>query len=147
MKVPNKYWIRRDVGDVEFAKSFGDLSKVAITVLKRMPQPVGEVCGPITSGGLGSREKNLEAFNKAIFALKYDGKNIFDQLPFEEKLFEFTQAVWYQGGLQLLNEFYGPIFESGLIKVLYFMPLWQTSLGATWEHEQAQRLGIKIVYL
>lgn len=116
-------------------------------VIKRMPQPVGEVCGPITSGGLGSREKNLKAFLAAIAKLQAAGNPIFDQLPFEEKLYEFTQAVWYQGGLQLLNEFYLPLFQSRLIEVFYFMPLWRTSMGATWEHEKAKKLGIRIVYL
>ena len=147
IKLPNQYWTKKDACDLKLAKNFSDLSKVALRVIARMPQPVGEVCGPITSGGLGSREKNIEAFLKAIHCLRYDGKIIFDQIPFEEKLYKFTLAKWYQGGLQLLNEFYLPIFESGLIKVFYFMPLWETSMGAKWEHEEAKLLGIKIVYL
>ncbi len=147
MKLPNRYWTKKDGQDVKKAKCFDDLSKVAMRVLGRMPQPVGEVCGPITSGGLGSREKNLAAFLKTIDELLAQGKTIFDQLPFEEKLYQFTQAKWYQGGLQLLNEFYMPIFKSGLIDTFYFMPLWHTSMGAKWEHEKAEELGIRIVYL
>ena len=147
MKLPNRYWTKKDVQDVKKAKCFGDLSKVAMRVLGRMPQPVGEICGPITSGGLGSREKNLAAFLKAIDELRAQGKTIFDQIPFEEKLYEFTQANWYRGGLQLLEEFYLPLFKSGLIEVFYFMPLWHTSMGATWEHKMGLELGIKIVYL
>ncbi len=147
MKLPNQYWTKKDIQDVKKAKNFNDLSVVAMRVVARMPQPVGEVCGPITSGGLGSREKNLKAFNKAIDKLRKAGSCIFDQIPFEEKLYEFTQAKWYQGGLQLLSEFYMPIFKSGLIDTFYFMPLWHTSMGAKWEHEQAKNLGIRIVYL
>ena len=147
LKLPNQYWTKRDVKDMKRAKNFTDLSKVAMRVLMRMPFPVGEVCGPITSGGFGSRAKNLEAFNATIKKLQDEGKSIFDQLPFEDKLYEFTQAKWYAGGLQLLEEFYLPLFRSGLIQVFYFMPLWHTSFGAKWEHDQAKPCGIKIVYL
>ncbi len=47
----------------------------------------------------------------------------------------------------LLTDFYQPLFETGLIKILYFLPDWQSSVGARWEHDQALKLGIEIVYL
>ena len=47
----------------------------------------------------------------------------------------------------ILDDFYSPIFNSGLIKEFYFMPNWQSSKGANWEHNEANRLGIKVSYL
>lgn len=42
---------------------------------------------------------------------------------------------------------YLPIFESGHVSRLYFIHGWQSSRGANWEHQQAERLGIEVVYL
>lgn len=111
-----------------------------------MPKPIGEVCGPITSGGRGSIEKNLAVFSAAIKKLISHGKNIFNQMIFEDNL----KKIWEGGNRDndtLLQDFYLPIFESGFIKTLYFLPDWQTSYGARWEHAQGKRLGIEIVYL
>jgi len=47
----------------------------------------------------------------------------------------------------ILTDFYLPIFEGGYIQDLYFIQGWQSSHGATWEHNQAERLGIKIIYI
>ena len=47
----------------------------------------------------------------------------------------------------LLEEFFLPVFESGLVHTFYMLPDWESSTGASWEHVQAQRLSIDIVYL
>ena len=45
------------------------------------------------------------------------------------------------------NDFYLPIFRSGVVSALYFMPGWESSNGAKWEHQVAEELCIKIIYL
>lgn len=47
----------------------------------------------------------------------------------------------------LLEYFYKPIFESGLIKRLIFLPNWETSYGCKWEMDLALKLGIQIVVM
>ncbi len=103
-------------------------------------------------GGKGSIEANLEEFNNQIKKLQDKGLNVFDQMPFEEPmhrlLIEFLKTRSKNEYMDsILTEFYLPLFESGYIKELYFLPDWQSSNGAKWEHEQAKKLGIKIVYL
>ncbi|PIR69487.1 MAG: hypothetical protein COU47_02840 [Candidatus Niyogibacteria bacterium CG10_big_fil_rev_8_21_14_0_10_46_36] len=105
------------------------------------------VCGPISTGGSGSVEKNLERFHAVIDALRDERVRIFSQMFFENKLFKMKTWPSYKGGIQLLEEFYRPIFESGFIYRMYFMPNWQTSMGATWERGEAQRLGIRAEYV
>jgi len=144
---PPPYWTPFNVFDLKYAKTFEDLFDVAHSVLLRMPQPISMVCGPITSGGLGTREENLEVFKKTINNLSKKKIIVFSQMPFEEPMWKIQTTPYYKGGCHTLEGFYLPVFESGLIKRLYFIRGWESSLGATWEHAQAKRLRIEIVYL
>lgn len=144
----HKYWKPEDIAALETANSFAELSEIALRVLKRMPKPIGQVCGPISSGGLGSIEANLKRFDQTIEELINHGNKIFDQVPFEKYIFRLIETGrGTRDQNQLLEQFYLPILESGLIDIMYFLPGWESSNGARWEHAQAKRLGIKIVYL
>ena len=142
-----KYWKRKDKADLLKARTFTRLCKIALRVIRRMPKPVGEVCGPITSGGYGNKKQNVRAFKATIKKLIVQGNNIFNQMPFEDSMERILRTPVFRGGDQLLVEFYLPIFESRLITTFYFMANWKTSVGARWEHRQAKRLKIPIVYL
>lgn len=129
------------------AKRFSELYPVARGILERMPKPIGQVCGPISTGGTGSREKNLERMIKTIEALTLQGFIIFNQMPFQDSMARIISFYKEDGPMRLLEEFYLPLFESGLVATLYFLPDWKTSRGASWEHAQALRLDIRIIYL
>jgi hypothetical protein len=144
----NMYWLPEDREALSLAQNYRDLLAIAKRVLSRTPHPIIQVCGPISTGGTGSIETNLKRFETAINALKARGLELFDQLPFEGPLQALTlrlEANKYPK--RLLEEFYLPILESRLVDELYFLPDWQTSIGARWEHEQALRIGLKITYL
>ena len=143
----DEYWTFDDGDDLESAKNYEKLFDIALRVIKRMPQPVCQVCGPVTTGGLGSMDKNMEEIEKMIRILRSRGISVFNNMVFEEAMQRIKKTPYYRGGNHLLNAFYLPLFESGLVKVLCFLPGWTSSEGAKWEHEQALRLGIKIVYL
>jgi hypothetical protein len=143
-----QYWTEEDLHAVKVAPDFKSLFLVAEKILNKMPQPIVQVCGPIGTGGLGNVDDNLNAFNEVIKSLQEKGLNVFDQMPFEWPMqgikFNLAAGVYPES---ILTDFYLPIFESGLISEFYFMPNWKTSKGANWEHDQAQKLGIKINYL
>ncbi len=139
-----KYWTKKDVLDAEGAKTFEELAKIALRIIDRMPQPVEMVCGPLTSGGLGSFEKNLQVFKKYIRLGEKVGLNIFDQLPFEPHLHRIWEENNAKDPNELLERFYGTIFKSGKIKQLDFIPGWRSSIGARWERKTARKLKIKI---
>ncbi|MDB4992563.1 MAG: hypothetical protein JWL75_808 [Parcubacteria group bacterium] len=140
------YWEPKDYSDLEKAQSFSDLLPTALRILKRMPQPVAMVSGPITTGGRGSIEENLHLLSAAVQQAHEKGIHMFDQNPFEDKLQEAKAKIVYEGYCQpVLDEFYKPIFESGLVASMYFLPDWQTSTGARWERTECERLGIEIV--
>lgn len=141
-----QYWKEEDIKDVGSAKNFKDLYVVAHRIFNHMPDSIGQVCGPIATGGLGSVEANLKKFDETIKKLQSEGKIIFDQIPFEWPMQDLKKTV-LEGRDSILNDFYLPIFESGKVKTLYFIKGWESSYGATWEHEQAQKIGIDIIYL
>ena len=146
--VHQAYLFAEDTIDCQAAKTFAALATVALRTLERMPQPIGQVCGPISTGGKGSIKANLVTFAEAIEWLQGQGRNIFNQMPFEEHIFRIIDGGYNtQVNNQLLEEFYLPIFASNLVTTFYFIPGWESSHGATWEHEQIQKHGYAIEYL
>ncbi len=143
-------WKQPHLELLDKAENFSELKDIAIEVVKAMPQPIGQVCGPISTGGLGSIEENLKMMDKTILKLNDQQKNIFNQSPFEIPMQSMKTKLGtslIEANQKLLDDFYLPIFESGHIKTLYFISGWESSHGARWEHEKAKELGIDIVYL
>lgn len=147
-KITQSYWTEQDNEEVKIATDFKSLFVIANRILHRMPEPIVQVCGPIGTGGLGSVDANLNAFNIVIHELQSQGLNVFDQMPFEWPMqaikFNLDASIYPEA---ILTDFYLPLFESGLITALYFMKGWESSKGANWEHAKALELGIKIIYL
>jgi len=148
-EITKQYWTKEDWEDLEKVSNFLDMQVIAKRVLDRIPKPVAGVCGPIAeTGGLHSVEANLNVFNNAIIQLQKTGLRIFDQMPFEDKMQELKAKMNHEDFLRELNDdFYMPIFKSKIVSTFYFIPGWETSNGAKFEHEKAKELGIKIVYL
>lgn len=143
-----KYWQQEHFNKLEIASTYKDLFIIAEDVLRKMPPPVGQVCGPISTGGTGSVEKNLKRLEKTILDLQQQGIEIFDQVLFEipmQRIKNLRESDGYDDSL--LHDFYMPIFESKLVHKLYFLPDWESSTGAKWEHAQALRLGLDIEYI
>ncbi len=141
--VTKQYWTEEDFKELEVAKTFAGLRLVAQRVILRMPRPIVQVCGPISTGGLGNVPDNLQIFQAYIERLQNRGINVFNQMPFEGPMGRIKLAQTDRGGEKgILYDFYLPLFQSGLISKLYFMPNWYDSIGASWELAQAVRLQI-----
>lgn len=132
------------------AMSFDELASIALTEVHKFPDGAELVCGPITTGGLGSVELNLTAFRASIKRLLEEGRPIFDQMPYEDQIFSLT-AKWKRNNPDrareyhqpVLNGFYLPLITSGRIIGGNFMPGWETSQGARWERALMHKLGIR----
>lgn len=148
-EITKKYWKEEDWQDLEKAEKISDLYVVAQRIFGRMDKPFVQICGPIGTGGLGSVEANLDAFNDTVKELQNQGLNVFDQMPFEGPIQRLKKTLAVNGEYldSILIDFYLPIFNSGFVSAFYFMPNWQTSFGSKWEHEKAKEFGIKIVYI
>lgn len=117
-------------------------------MLRDFPVPAVQVCGPITTGGKGSFEDNMEVLHHGIHWVAGQGKVVFDQRPFQYPMLKVIAASKKSGyPHDLLEEFFLPLFLSGYIGALYFLPGWETSVGSNWEFSQGKGLGLEIRYI
>lgn len=132
-------------------RSYPEAADVAKAVANRLhangTHTVYQVCGPISTGGRGSREANMKYFSQAIDFGIENGLVIFDQRPFESVIKrlspEHTETSY---DLRILTDFYEPLFRSGRVGCLLFLPGWETSRGARWERQMGRSLGLRVEY-
>jgi hypothetical protein len=135
---------------LEKAREYSELKDIALDIMSSMPKPIGQVCGPISTGGLGSIDKNMMMFEKTIIKLVSQGNVIFNQLPFEKSMWNIrsnSKKSIEESNQSLLEEFYLPLFKSGHVKRLYFIYGWESSHGSKWERKRAAELGLEIIDL
>lgn len=143
-----EFWRDDNFKSLEDASSIKEVFEIAKSILGRMPESSAQVCGPISNGGKGSIEENLAYLNQVIGKLQEEGFCIFDQMPFEQTFHRIVRNENHNQKYEnILNDFYEPLFKSGRIKRLYFVPGWESSRGAIWEHEKAKELGIEVGFL
>ena len=131
--------------------SFAELVPLAIAELQKFSDGSEVVCGPISTGGRGNIETNFKVFSASIAKLQNQNRPIFSQIPYEERIFFFRER-WQSSNpahkeqyyMEILEEFYHPLFQTGLIKKGWFIPGWESSFGARWERNQLSQLGAEI---
>ena len=127
--------------------TFEELADVACRVLALQAAfgPVYQVCGPISTGGAGSVEKNREVFKFTVELLRQRGLNMFDQLPLERTMGRLAKSMQGNGYcMPILEVVYGSIFSSGHVRGGFFLPYWFTSFGNRWERRLLTTLNIEI---
>lgn len=135
---------RNDAGKYE-----NDLKRTvsdALVAVSKMSKPVILFSGPVSTGGFGSVADNIECLLSFISESSKRGISVFNQIVYEKRLDSILKDH-KDYDYPLLNYFYKPILESGKINGLVFLPLWQSSIGSTWEHNFATSIGIPIFYL
>lgn len=130
------------------ARSFERLAEIAAGyVIRDLGDKTHIVSGPISTGGVGSRDGNMVRikWTNDQLAKRFA---IFDHSLFEDKIFELKRAWLLSGGKNycwpILDTVYSRIFESGCIVEMHLMPDWRSSIGSKWERQTCQQLGIKI---
>ena len=147
------HWTRVDRMMLRRAGTFRDMSDLALNIMHRMPESIEMVSGPISTGGVGNIPGNRKVFERAIELLVGENRlNIFSQMPFEDKMVEFYLA-WHATHPKekyctpILTDFYERIFSTGKVKIIHFIHGWESSYGASWEHENCDRWKIRRFYL
>jgi len=107
------------------------------------------VSGPISTGGKGNPDENLQVFNKAIFELSEKDLKLFNQMPLEG-FFGIVHKLYLRfekgyKGKAFIDNFYEPLLCSGKFEYLIQLPGWKTSVGSGFEYEIAKKMGIKII--
>ena len=131
--------------------TYEDLVWHARTHIRNMDTRPEIVCGPITTGGFKHPGYNVLLFNHAIELLMLEGRPIFNQIPYEFQLARL-ESVWKRTNSEeychpILTEFYQPLFAADLFERAWFLPGWEKSVGASWEHTYLKKVGCTIQYL
>ncbi len=157
-KVP-EFWTPRDLREAENATTYEQLAEVAVRTLKRqwdrLPAKnsieVAVVSGTLTNGGTlpyDTVRKNIRNFGRMIAKLRRLGISVWDQRPFEKHIFRIKDLPENTGKpMKLLNGFYKPVFESGLVTLAFMLPNWEESHGARWERKIFRKLDIPTFFV
>lgn len=151
-----QYFTVAEATILQRATMYEELATIALAQLRRMQetflQSPSIICGPISNGGRGSIAANIEYFEAAVAFWVHEREGChFSQIPYEETIWRIRDRDHARGieypkgsGNPILEQFYRPIFESGLIGALKFLPGWETSDGARWERALGEALGLHI---
>lgn len=141
------YWTKELLKELLKTTTFKEMGIVAIKVLNSMPNKVHIVSGPISTGGYGTLEKNLQVFEQTVNYLKQN-HNTFDQIPMEESIHKLMILLGDKyDSAELLQGIYLPLFSSPKINNVHFINGWKSSQGAKWEHAKSLEFNKKITYL
>jgi len=129
--------------------TFEDAAELAVNVLSRMNttgKEIVQICGPMSTGGLGNQKDNMIRFRLAIDRALDNGLMVFDQLPFQKTIIRLCEAKAEQVDYdwEILEIFYKRIFESGYVHRALFLPGWDKSTGASWERNLVTKLGLVV---
>jgi len=119
---------------------FRELAVEAIEDLKKLPQPVVRVFGPLTTGGFGY-EENAKRFLRSEAVLRAKGYTVFDYSKYEKTISKIYEPSLHT---DVMEYFHKPIIEADIIKEVFFLPKWEESKGATYERNLCEKLGITI---
>ena len=64
-----KYWTVAEIMELERVNEFNELAQIGLIVLDRMSKEgktIVQICGPMSTGGLGSLKKNMDYFQYAV---------------------------------------------------------------------------------
>jgi hypothetical protein len=150
------YLTNADLGDLQMATTVGDVVKVALVVIDRMPRPIRIVVGPITSGRRTPKE-NRERLHRTILRYKTSGVTTFNHLPFQRRAMQVLRQALGEGQLseaekillqeQLRDQFYAPLIKSEKIGEVRIMPGSDASLNVHWIRVFAQKESISIRFI
>lgn len=133
--------------------TMNDSLNLAKVLLKGLPKKLAIVCGPISTGKR-SVEENLKIFDLTVQKVS-DDMPVFNQMPFEPIFENIHKLVIEDKDLCpsgkssefFINYFYREIFLSKKDWVPHFIYGWESSVGATMEHEIFVQLKRDIIYL
>lgn len=119
------------------------LAEEALSEIEAIKKPVIQFCAPISTGGFGNLRDNLENLHSFIKHFDRSDISVFNQLKYERKMDKILRDH-SEYDYPLLDYFYKPIFSSGKISGLVFLPMWETSIGCRWEYDFAKTLNIPV---
>ena len=146
------YWNNSQLSVASKVRTFKELGQISLAVLNNFPVneygKITQVCGPVSTGGFDSVKLNFLILSEAVRHIREGGKYIFDQTPLEVQFVRLSEEWKGVGNTSycwpILEEVYRPLFESGHIGTLLFLPGWESSVGSCWERSQGLALKMSV---
>jgi MOSC domain-containing protein YiiM len=146
--IQDNFWTKVERDTLLTAKNLEDLVRVALIILERMHRTgrrIIQVCAPMTTGGLGNYEANMEVFRRIIENAHQSSRYlVFDQDSFTDAILRLDgkrdnkHEYWHK----LIDEFYGAIFRSGYFYGTVWVRGWRGSVGCRGERRIARECGL-----
>jgi hypothetical protein len=143
-----------DIRDLEALpikmESLEEIYEIFKRIIARSTKQWSLICGPITTGGFGDRILNLDLFHQHIVAETNKGFQVFNQMPFERKLMQISDAfpqAFTKKKNPILDVVYLPLIKAKKFEPIKMMPTWETSDGATQEHNAAREVELIVHFL
>ncbi len=145
----NEHWTKAEIEALAQVASFEELAEIGVAIVTRMGtlgREIVQVCGPMSTGGVGNLEANMARFRVAVDRAIENGLTVFDQIPFQEAMVRLCAGLEMRDGYywEILEVFYTRVFATGQLHRFLFLSGWEESVGAKWEREVAQGFGIAV---
>ena len=145
MDLSDQYWTENDIERLRMAKTLEEAGDIGVMILERMHasgKEIVQVCGPMTTGGLGTLSENMERFAIAIEQARAHGLLVFNQIPFQEAIERLTSHLDEEYCTDILDIFFRKILGCGYVSRALFLSDWESSRGARWEWDFVRSCGI-----
>lgn len=145
-----RFWNAALKRQLEVVQNFAELACVFVDVTGHLPGKACMASGAISTGGFGTKRKNMRVFERGVEVLEeLSGLTILSQMPLEQKMGELARS-WFKRNPTatycepILEIVYGTVMATHKIEAFYFMPGWRSSRGARWERRECPKWGIQI---
>lgn len=104
-----------EIDSLNSAVTFDQLADIALSSLVRVRNDhleIIQICGPMSTGGCGNFQKNMERFNRSIEVAVSRGVMVFNQILFQEVMIRICN--WKEGDpypMDLLEVFYARVLS------------------------------------
>jgi len=131
------------------ASSLKDLVPAAKLILSQMKDPI-MIIGPMTTGGKENMDDNFCFHDAAVTEAILRGQEVFYQSWFKDPMIRVITDFWerreseagrHKTSREIIFQFYLPVFKLGIIKSLWRLPDWNSSVGTILECDVATSLG------
>ena len=114
-------------------------------------EKIFELCGPITTGGVGSIQGNNDKMVRVVEKIRTMGHKVFAHTDYTKEILAIKSELqkhnrFYYYDWDLLYDCFDPLFASGLLDGLIFLEDFESSTGARWEYDMALKYGIPIYH-
>lgn len=142
------YWreVAQDLGQINSLNYAAAVIRHVLGKMKKDGRSIVQICGPMTTGGLGNMEDNVLRLKRAIVVAEERGILVFNQTHLQEAISRIAEETKLPVGSsgyysEIIQPFYGVVFGSG-VREGWFLPGWEDSNGCVLERQMLRNFDL-----